>query len=127
MKELNDVRYLLGQALGGVVLPSYSESFGRKTSYIVAAFLFCLFCILVGTVPHVAAIIVGRFALGVISAVAYIVAGSIEDIFNSGPRIWMVYIWTVAANLGLCMGPIVGVYVTAKAGWYACSIEIMCD
>ncbi len=83
---LNEFSYLLGQAFGGAILPPYSEAFGRKKLYIVATFLFCGFCIVVGAVPHIAAIVVGRFALGVLSAVAYVVAGSIEDMFNSGPR-----------------------------------------
>lgn len=120
---LNEFSYLLGQAFGGAILPPYSEAFGRKKLYIVATFLFYGFCIVVGAVPHIAAIVVGRFALGVLSAVAYVVAGSIEDMFNSGPRIWMVYIWIVSANLGLCAGPIIAVYITVKAGWYASSIE----
>ena len=103
-----------------MLFPPYSESFGRKWLYVVSTFLFSLFCILVGAVPSIAAIIVGRFATGVLSAIpSIILAGSIEDMFNSGPRIWMIYVWSMAANLGFCIGPIVGAYVTAEIDWYA--------
>ena len=85
----------------------------------MSTFLFSLFCIIVGAVPSIAAIIVGRFATGFLSAIpATVLAGSIEDMFNSGPRIWMVYVWSVAGNLGFCIGPIVGAYVTAEIDWY---------
>lgn len=103
-----------------MLFPPYSESFGRKKLYIVSTFLFSIFCILIGAVPSIAAIIVGRFATDVLSAIPSIVlAGSIEDMFNSGPRIWMVYVWSMAANLGFCIGPIVGAYVTAQIDWHA--------
>lgn len=86
----------------------------------MSTFLFSLFCILVGAVSSIAATIVGRFATGVLSAIPPIImAGSIEDMFNSGSRIWMIYVWSMAANLGFCIGPIVGYYVTAEINWYA--------
>lgn len=117
-QRLNFFRYLLGQACGGVLFPPYSESFGRKKLYVAATFLFSLFCILIGAVPFIAATIIGRFFTGVLSAIPSIVlAGSIEDMFNSGPRIWMVYVWSLAANVGFCIGPIMGYYVTAELRW----------
>ncbi|KAK0510422.1 hypothetical protein JMJ35_006854 [Cladonia borealis] len=110
--------YLIGQAVGGVLFPPYSEAFGRKNLYVVSTFLFSLFCVLIGAVPSIAAIVIGRFATGLLSAIpSIILAGSIEDMFNSGPRIWMVYVWSMAANLGFCIGPIVGAYVTAEINW----------
>ena len=122
---LNVFSYLIGQAVGGVLFPPYSESFGRKKLYIIATFFFSFFCVLIAAVPSIATVIVGRFSTGVLSAIpSIILAGSIEDMFNSGPRIWMIYLWSIAANLGFCIGPIVGAYVTTELNWYTSHLEI---
>lgn len=117
--KLKALRYLIGQAVGGVLFPPYSEAFGRKILYIVATFLYAVFCAIIGAIPSVPSIVVGRFTTGILSAIPSIVlAGSIEDMFNSGPRIWIVYAWSISANLGFCAGPIMGAYITAEIGWY---------
>ena len=113
--------YMLAQAIGGVFFPPYSESYGRKKLFIIATGLYCVFSIIIAVVPHLAAILIGRFVMGATSALPTIViAGSAEDIFNSGKRIWMIFAWAVAANVGICMGPIVGTFVTASLGWSDC-------
>ncbi len=111
-------RYMLGQGVGAVFFPPYSESFGRRKLYVVSTIVYCLFCIVIAAVPYLAAVLVGRFVTGVLSAIpTIVVAGSVEDLFNSATRIWMMFAWATAANLGLVVGPIVGTYVTAEIGW----------
>lgn len=89
-------KYLIGQAVGGVFFPPYSESFGRRNLYIVSTFLFALFCALIDTALCLPCIIISRFDTGVLSAIPGVVlAGSIEDMFNTGPRIWMMYAWSI--------------------------------
>lgn len=69
-------------------------------------------------VPDFAAVIIGRFITGVFSSVpTVIIAGSIEDMFDTEDRIWMVFLWAVIANLGLVLGPIMSTYVTYSLGW----------
>lgn len=110
--------YMLAQAIGGVFFPPYSESFGRKNLFVISTAGYCIFSILIATVPHTGMIVVGRFVCGLASALPTIViAGSAEDIFDVGRRIWMIYLWAVAANVGICMGPIVGTFVTTSIGW----------
>lgn len=110
--------YMLAQAIGGVFFPPYSESFGRKRLFIIATVLYCVSSIIIARVSNVAAIIVCRFISGLASALPTIViAGSAEDIFDAGHRIWMIYAWAVAANVGICMGPILGIFVTESLGW----------
>ena len=73
---------------------------------------------MIADVSNFAAVIIGRFITGVLSAIpTVIIAGSIEDLFDTGDRIWMVYIWAVTANLGLVLGPIMSTYVTYSLGW----------
>ena len=54
------------------------------------------------------------FASAIPATVAF---GSFEDLYNSETRIWIIYIYTLAGNMGLVLGPIYSSYVTAYAGW----------
>ncbi|KAF2220821.1 major facilitator superfamily transporter [Elsinoe ampelina] len=110
--------YQLGQAIGGLVIPPLSESFGRRTPYIASAVVYTIFCLLIGLVPSVAMVYIGRFLTGLASAVPSVVlAGSVEDMFNSRQRKWLVLVWVSLATAGLICGPIYGVYISAHLGW----------
>ncbi|KAH6618445.1 MFS multidrug transporter [Boeremia exigua] len=110
--------YQLGQALGGLIVPPYSEVFGRKKPYILAGGMFCLFCLLMAVVPSITMVYIGRFITGFASAVPSVVlAGSVEDLFNSRQRVWFVLLWNSLATAGLVFGPILGVYVSLNRGW----------
>src|SRR3979409_1645749 len=104
---LTRYRFLLGQVLGTIVFPPWSESFGRKKMYIFSSGLSAICCMLIGLVRPISAIIVMRIVAGMLSAIPYtIIGGTIEDMFNAHARIWAMFYWTVASNLGLIFGPI---------------------
>ncbi|KAL4799721.1 MFS multidrug transporter [Aspergillus venezuelensis] len=110
--------YLIAQGIGGTIFPSCSESFGRKRLYIISTGLFSIFCVVVGVVPHPAGAAVGRFFSGLCSAIPTVVsAGSIEDMFNSKDRVWMIFTWTLMANIGLVIGPIMSAYIIDSLSW----------
>ncbi|RAL12442.1 putative MFS multidrug transporter [Aspergillus homomorphus CBS 101889] len=110
--------YLVGQAFGGIIFPPYSEAFGRKKLYIVSSALYSLSCVVVATVPSMAGVITGRLMSGILSAIpTTVVGGSIEDLFNSRQRVWMICIWVQAANLGMVVGPILSTFVVADLDW----------
>ncbi|KAJ5312437.1 hypothetical protein N7508_003267 [Penicillium antarcticum] len=110
--------YLLGQMVGGIIFPPYSEAFGRKKLYIISTGFYSIFCVIVGIVPSIAGVVVGRFFSGFLSAIpTIVVAGSIEDMFNSRDRIWLIFLWAMVANLGLALGPIMSIYITVHLGW----------
>ncbi|KAH8700928.1 putative MFS transporter [Talaromyces proteolyticus] len=88
--------YLLGQGLGGIIFPPYSEAFGRKKLYIISTGLYSIFCVLVAVVPSL---------------------GRIEDMFNAKDRIWLIFLWAMVSNMGLITGPIMSTYITAALGW----------
>jgi len=111
--------YQLGQALGGLIIPPCSETFGRRMPYIISGAIFALCCLLIGIVPSMAMIYLGRFVSGFASAVPSVVlAGSVEDLFNARSRVWLVLLWNSLATAGLIVGPIFGVYVSLSLGWY---------
>ena len=63
-------------------------------------------------------VITGRFFTGLFSSIpTIVVAGSIEDLYDTTGRVWMVFAWLTAANVGLVVGPIVGSYTTVYMGW----------
>ncbi|KAJ5648399.1 hypothetical protein N7490_004771 [Penicillium lividum] len=111
--------YMIGQAIGGIIFPSYSEAFGRKKLYIICTALYSIFCVIVGLAPSVTAVAIGRLLSGFLSAIpTIVVAGSIEDIFNSKDRVWLIFLWALITNMGLAMGPIMSTYITAHLGWH---------
>lgn len=111
--------YLVGQGIGGIFFPPYSEIFGRKSLYIVSTFVYCVFSVITATVHSLPAIIVSRFLSGLASAIpTIVVAGSIEDVFNMQARVWMIFTWAVIGNAAVCVGPIYSAYVTETLGWY---------
>ncbi|KAK2616601.1 hypothetical protein QQS21_000424 [Conoideocrella luteorostrata] len=110
--------YLLGQMVGGIIFPPYSEAFGRKRLYIISSGLYGVFCALIGWASSPQGVVIGRFFSGLLSAIpTIVVAGSIEDIFNSKDRTWLIFLWTMVANMGLAVGPIMSVYITVVLNW----------
>lgn len=110
--------YLIGQGIGGVFFPPYSEVFGRKTLYIGSTFIYCVFSVITAAVHSLPAIIIARFLSGLASAIpTIVVAGSIEDLYNMKARVWMIFVWAVVGNAAVCVGPIYSSYVTQNLGW----------
>lgn len=74
---------------------------------------------IIGLVRLLPVIIIMRITAGLLSAIPYtIIGGSVEDMFNSQARIWAMYYWTVASNIGLILGPIMSSYIVAGLDWY---------
>ncbi|KAF2767256.1 putative MFS multidrug transporter [Teratosphaeria nubilosa] len=110
--------YLTGQCIGGVVLPSYSESFGRKWLYTSSALIYSAFSVLIAAWPTSPGIAVGRFITGFVSAVpSVVISGSLEDIWNIRARIWVFFIGATICNMGLVVGPIISPYIIDAYGW----------
>ncbi|KAF2212826.1 hypothetical protein CERZMDRAFT_40669 [Cercospora zeae-maydis SCOH1-5] len=110
--------YLLGQTIGGIFLAPVSETFGRRTLYIVAAGSFCVFSAVTAAVPSVAGVYVGRWFQGVAAAIPATVAfGNFQDMFDARARISVVFLYTWAGFVGLAMGPVYAAYVTERCGW----------
>lgn len=80
--------------------------------------MFSLFCILIACAPSPVAAYIGRFVTGFASAVpSVVIAGSVEDLFNTRHRVWILVLWNAGTTIGLCLGPIYAAYITAFAGW----------
>ncbi|KAK6209390.1 hypothetical protein LQW54_006243 [Pestalotiopsis sp. IQ-011] len=110
--------YLIGQGIGGIFFPPYSEIFGRKTLYILSTIAYAVFSVITSSVGSLPAVTIARFCSGLASAIpTIVVAGSIEDVFNMQARVWMIFVWAVVGNAAVCIGPIYSSYVTQNLGW----------
>ncbi|EAU35701.1 conserved hypothetical protein [Aspergillus terreus NIH2624] len=110
--------YLLGQGFGAIVLPPYSESFGRKNLYVASTAVYSISCAVVAAVPSLIGVAVGRLVSGFVSSIpTTVVVGSIEDMYNAKDRVWVICVWAIVANLGLVVGPIYSTFITADLGW----------
>lgn len=110
--------YGIGQALGGLIMPPFSELLGRRKSFLLSASVYSISSLITGVVPSPAGVFIGRFLSGYASSVPSIVlAGSIEDLYTSRTRLWFLWLWNCCTSLGLVIGPIYGSYVIASIGW----------
>ncbi|OLN88631.1 putative transporter C794.04c-like protein 1 [Colletotrichum chlorophyti] len=110
--------YQLGQALGGFLIPPFSELFGRRLPYLTSCAAFCIFSLLTGVVHSPVALYIGRFVAGLASAVpSVVIAGSVEDMFNTKRRVWIIVLWNAGTTVGLCFGPIYAAYISEAVGW----------
>lgn len=114
----NNNRYQLGQAIGGFLIPPFSELFGRRLPYLISCAAFCLASLLTGLIHDPAAVYAGRFAAGLASAVpSVVIAGSVEDMFNTKRRVWIIVLWNAGTTVGLCFGPVYAAYISQAVGW----------
>ncbi|KAH0030845.1 MFS general substrate transporter, partial [Aureobasidium melanogenum] len=111
--------YLLGQALGSLVLPPFTETSGRRPSYITGCALYSISNIVVAAPNHIAGVVVGRFLSGFVSALPSTVAcGSLEDMWDARARIWALNVYIIFAVISLGVGPPVATYLaTSPIGW----------
>ncbi|TQN65720.1 putative transporter [Colletotrichum shisoi] len=110
--------YQLGQAVGGFLIPPFSELFGRRLPYLTSCAAFCVFSLLTGVIRSPAAVYVGRFIAGLASAVpSVVIAGSVEDMFNTKRRVWIIVLWNAGTTVGLCLGPIYAAHISEAVGW----------
>jgi len=99
-------------------MPPLSESFGRRRPYLYSCAAFSIGSVIVGAVPSIAGVFVGRFVSGFASAVpSVVIAGSVQDMYASTHRVWMVLVWNGSTTLALTLGPIYGSYIAHTIGW----------
>lgn len=98
-------RYGIGEALGSVVFPPYSEAFGRKPILIFAALFLPISCLITGLVPSIAGAYIGRFIMGATASVpATVIVGSLEDMWEPSTQGHAIYAWVLLAGLGVALG-----------------------
>lgn len=84
----------------------------------MSAVLYGVFCAIVGVGNSLVAAGISRFMTGFLSAIpSVVITGSIADMFNARSRVWMVFLYIVATNCGLALGPVLSAFIAAAHGW----------
>jgi multidrug resistance protein len=110
--------YLLGLAVGSLILAPISETYGRKPVYTIAMFFFTVLIIPCARATSMTEIIVVRF-FGAVAGSAMIAnaPGTIGDIINDDYRATAFSIWCIGPMNGPTFGPIIGGFITQYKGW----------
>jgi MFS family permease len=97
--------YLIGLALGSLVLAPLSEMYGRRPVYLIAVFMFTILIIPAALSKSLQSILVTRF-FGAIAGSAMIsnAPGTVADIVTDDYRALAFSIWSV----GPMNGPVIG-------------------
>ncbi len=110
--------FVLGFALGPLVLSPLSEIYGRYPVLTTANVFFSLFQIGCALAPNLGALIVFRLLAGIGgSACLTIGAGVIGDMYETRYRGAATGIFSVGPLFGPVIGPICGGFLSQRAGW----------
>ncbi|KAH9825505.1 Fungal trichothecene efflux pump (TRI12), partial [Teratosphaeria destructans] len=110
--------YLLGLAIGALLLAPLSEMYGRRPVYMVANALFVVWVIPCAVADDMATILVSRFcAAFCASALISNAPGSLNDITEDHHRALAFSIWSIGPMNGPAIGPVVGGFVFQYLGW----------
>ncbi|GAB7350721.1 hypothetical protein MBLNU459_g1275t1 [Dothideomycetes sp. NU459] len=109
---------LMGTAVAPLLLAPLSEIYGRNLIYHISNVTFCLFTMGCALAPTLGALVVLRFFQGC-SASGFInnVGGIIADLVPTHRRGTVMSLFSLGFLFGPVLGPIIGSYSTAAAGW----------
>ncbi|KAK5949028.1 hypothetical protein OHC33_009949 [Knufia fluminis] len=110
--------YVLGYALGPLVIAPMSELYGRVIVYNVCTFFFLVWTIACGVSTSMPMIIVMRFLAGLAGSCPITIgSGTIADCWKQEERGMVMSAWTLPILLGPTLGPVIGGYLSEYAGW----------
>jgi multidrug resistance protein len=110
--------YVLGFAVGPLLLSPLSEIYGRCIILNISNVFFCAFTLGCALAPNLGGLIVMRFLAGFGgSACLTIGTGVIADMFVPAQRGRAVALYSMGILFGPILGPICGGFIAQRAGW----------
>ncbi|KAJ4354355.1 uncharacterized protein N0V89_006090 [Didymosphaeria variabile] len=110
--------FVLGFAVGPLLLGPLSEIYGRRIVLNGANVIFCAFDLGCALAPNLSALIVMRFLGGVGgSACLTVGSGVIADLFPAEQRGKAMAVYSTGILFGPVLGPILGGFIAQQAGW----------
>ncbi|KAK9424332.1 putative Major facilitator superfamily domain-containing protein [Seiridium unicorne] len=110
--------FLLGFAVGPLLLAPLSEIHGRAMVIVFSSAWFCAWQIGCGLSPTLNSLIAFRFLAGIGgSAPLTLGGGIIADLFPVEERGFAISIWTVGPTIGPSIAPLIGAFITGSIGW----------
>jgi multidrug resistance protein len=110
--------YILGYAIGPLVIAPMSEVYGRLPVYHVNNVLFVIWTMACALSPNVGALLVFRLFAGLAGSCPITIGGgSIADTFNQEERGGAMALFALGPLFGPVIGPVVGGFLSEAAGW----------
>lgn len=121
--------YLVGLAVGSVILAPLSEMYGRRPVYMVCMFVFMVLIIPCGIGSTLTEVLVVRF-FGAVAGSAMVAnaPGSVSDIVTDEYRALALSMWSIGPLNGPTFGPLIGGFSTQYVLRSACeSFDLVAD
>ncbi|KAJ4029007.1 hypothetical protein NW756_000011 [Fusarium oxysporum] len=110
--------YLLGLALGSLVVAPLSELYGRRPVYLVCTIIFVLLVLPCAMATSLEEILICRFFGALFgSALLSNSTGTVVDVADEHHRALYVSFWSIAPLNGPVAGPLIGGFVYEYLGW----------
>lgn len=110
--------FLLGFAVGPLVIAPLSETYGRQPVYIISMFLFVICQLACALSTNVGMLLAFRFLAGCAGSTPVTIGGStIGDMFPKENRGGAMAVWGMGAQLGPILGPVIGGFLSQAKGW----------
>jgi multidrug resistance protein len=110
--------YVLGFAIGPLIIAPLSELYGRQIPYNCANVLFVIFNICCGVSQNMGMLIAFRFLAGCAGAAPLTIGGgSIADMFPREKRAGAMAVWGMGPLIGPVVGPVAAGFLVDAKGW----------
>ena len=110
--------FVLGFAIGPLVVGPLAEIYGRKPVYIGSIFLFGIFTVACGLSTSLGMLLAFRFLAGCAGTTPITLGGAtIGDAFPPDKRGGAMALWGLGPLLGPILGPVIGGYLAQAKGW----------
>ncbi|KAL7813293.1 MFS general substrate transporter [Trichoderma gracile] len=110
--------FLLGYAVGPLILSPLSELYGRYVVITSASAFFCVWLIGCALAPSLSSLAFFRFLCGVGGSASQTVGGAIVgDLFSVHERGRALGVWMLGPILGPSLAPVIGGFVAETIGW----------
>ncbi|KAI0139654.1 major facilitator superfamily domain-containing protein [Pestalotiopsis sp. NC0098] len=117
--------FVLGFAVGALVLSPLSEVYGRRGLYVWTFAAFVVTSGVIGLAPSISFVLAFRLLGGLAGSFTQAVAPAvIADMFQAQERGFVLSIFTLAGLMGQMLGPIACGFLDAAYGWRSLSVMI---
>jgi len=110
--------FVLGLALGPMLLSPLSEFYGRKPIYVVSWFLHIVFIVPQAVAKHISVVVILRFLDGFSgSAFLAVCGGTVGDLFSKDDLQAPMAVFSMSPFIGPSLGPLLGGFINYYADW----------
>lgn len=118
LSEIVVTVYVLGFAIGPLIVGPLSETYGRKGVYLISCFVFLAFTLACAVSTNLNMLIAFRFLAGCAGSTPTILGGAtIGDMLPKEKRGGAMALWGMGPQLAPAIGPVIGGFLSQSKGW----------